>query len=318
MAIINKTDAVTKLTTPIVNTTDPYLQPTTSKAIFASNLQQYLHNFIDWIFPPTSIDLSGKVLTVKRTIQPDNTHGLSTNINYSNIGFETMMPLGGIVMYPMNGHNVDMGGGVILPKFYSDGNPITLDGFLFCDGSTIDLNISGNEIYRNLKILLDGYGYDGGRNEYGSTDSGAGNNIADSFLHLPNMCGRVPMGYDSAAGVGGRPGNTIATSDTDFNYGQVGNSGGLNNNSLTGTNIPAHSHGAGTLKTGANQIYGSGGLTNSNGYDLTQNPRSGPPGQIQIPIEGNTDNGIGINNLTTGAAIENRMLYTVMNYIIKY
>jgi len=123
-----------------------------------------------------------------------------------------------------------------------------------------------------------------------------------------------------------------------------GNTGGINSNTLTGNQIPAHNHGVGTLKgdiTGTatlsaggahthgpiEQASGSGttsgnssksGGTPSQGNDLTI-PSTGSGHSHTGTITGLTDTitGSTANNSTSGTSVENRPPYYALAYIMK-
>ncbi len=298
--ITNKTTAVSFLTTSITNPADPNLQPAPSNPIKSGNLQQYLRKFLDWVFPPnnTSIDMRGKVLGISNS-------SLTTNLDYTGLEFLTMMPLGGICMYAMEGENCDLGGGKVRAKIGTHANLSTspgiaaakeLDGFLYCVGGTIDTNVSGNEIFKNLKDLMNG--------RFGNTGG--------DILHLPNMQTRVPIGYST----------TSQTSPADIsndnisminpvglnlgyqtNYGKTGNIGGKDTVVLRGTQLASHYHLQGSESL--YNFYGGGGDVGARTY------QSGPPNQHSFYQQYTSTVGSDVQH-------ENRMQYMVVSYIIKY
>jgi microcystin-dependent protein len=291
--ITNKNQATSYLNANITNDvgTEPFLNPTPTYAIKSGNLKYYLNRFIEWIFPGTPTDVRGKVLGIP--------HSNTPNTDYSGLSWLTMMPLGGITMYAVNGINKDMGGGVYKAMINTT-NPTNnnqvnytteLDGFLFCQsGASIDVTVVGNEKYAPLQKLLVGY--------YG--------NVTGNMLILPALEGRVPLG--------GR----FSSSSTDSfivdasnmkdiqNYGKTGNIGGEQSHDLEISEMPTHSHDSGTLVT--QTIRGGNGL-GVNGSDLTLNNE----GQYyNLDIQGDTGNKGG------GNTHENRQPYMVLSYIIKY
>lgn len=309
MSFLSKNDAVSKLTTAITNPSDPQLQPTSTVPIKSGNLQGYIQNLLDWIFPPnlTSIDLRGRVLGVKRV---PNT----PIYDYSNLDFLTVMPLGGIIMYPANGINVNIGGGVY--KATLTPSTTVVDGFLFMDGSTIDVSISGNSQYIELKSFLDG--------KFGNTN-------ANTLLILPNMKGSTPIGYDPATTTTPAFNNpNIAGSENIVNYAQVGNVGGGASAPLTSSQMPIHSHTV-NLNTGVDThthpIPAAQTATfvgSSPTFDRNVASWAGLPGAFGYGgintisyshihnVSGNTGNAGNSNKH------ENRMQYMVLNYMIKY
>ncbi len=319
MAISNKNQALSNLTTSITSDSDDKLQPTISLPVKASNLQNYFQSLLDWIFKPNtnSTDLSGKVLGVKRT-------PLTPVTDYSNLEFITVMPLGGICMYPMDGVNKNVGGGKIRATLGTGINPsgAELDGFLFLDGTSIDTSVSGNEIFKDLKALLDGY---------------YGNSSLDNLLRLPNMKGRSVLGYDNTQASNPNNWSGLPNTTTTFNYGKCGNIGGYESVQLTSNQLPIHNHNQGSLKAiagaennhqhfvtngGGTAAPGTGpvntsymAFTNAGFNDVrfaTSLQISGFQGQHTHSISGNTGN-VGSNQVH-----ENRPPFMIFNYIIKY
>jgi len=311
MAFSDKNDAVSKLTTSITSDSDPRLQPSVGIPVKTGNLQNYIQNLLDWVFPPniSAVDLSGKVLGVGRT-------PLTPNTNYANLEFMTMMPLSGVVMYPVHGVNINVGAGKIRGKLGSGLTPTgaELDGFLFLDGSSIDTNVSGNEIFKDLQAFF-------------VTNNMYGNTIGN-ILKLPNMKRRVPLGYDNVTAISPVSNPSVNV----LNYGLVGNVGGGVSSTLNVTQIPSHTHGVNINTTlNGNHSHGvSGGRTGFPNNFLKEGAGGANigPGAFSsvnsaVIINDNGDhshnvNGNTANNTGGGQAHENRMEYMVMNYIIKY
>jgi microcystin-dependent protein len=300
--ITKKSDATGYLNQSINLSIDPYLTPTPTIPIKSGNLKQYLNRFIEWIFPGTPTDVRGKVLGVP--------HSDTANTDYSGLEWLTMMPLGGITMYAVNGINKDVGGGVY-KAMINTVNPTNnnlsnftkeLDGFLFCqEGSTINLTIEENKKYKELQKLLNGY-YGNNINSMLEITPGV---YQKDLLYLPNMNGRVPLGgrYSSGSTDSFIENNEIKDVE---NYGKTGNVGGEKSHQLGIIEMPRHNHDAGTLVT--QTIRGGNGLAVS-GSDLTLNNA----GQsYNLDIQGDTGY-IGGNNTH-----ENRQPYMVLSYIIKY
>ncbi len=308
MAFLNKNDAVSKLTTAITSASDPKLQPTIGTPIKSSNLQNYIQNLLDWVFPPNPslTDLRGKVLGVGRV-------PLTPITDYSSLEFMTVMPLGGIIMYPLNGINQNVGAGKIRAVLPSSAQ---LDGFLFLDGLTIDTSISGNEIFKDLKLMLEGL--------YGNTS-------LDNLLRLPNMRRKVPIGYDPTTAASPAFNNpNITGSQNILNYANVSNTGGGAGITLSTNQLPSHSHsvnitttsnGSHTHQQGSESLYnyyGGGtsvGLRNwsySGGFPAYSTQNTSSNGAHTHTVIGNTG--------ATGStqSHENRMEYMVLNYAIKY
>src|SRR6478735_11247842 len=302
MSIQNKNEAISNLTASITNDSDAKLQPSVGNPIKSGNLQNYLQNLLDWLFPTNSVDLRGRVMGIPHSITSPVT-------NYSNLQFINVMPLGGIIMHTLNGINSDIGGGKIRAVL-TGGNYDVLDGFLFLDGSSINLSITDNQVFKNLQISLDG--------KYG-------NNLTTfpNTLFLPNMRGRVPLGYDPTTA--STPINS--PSQTQKNYANCSNSGGVINNSLNIAQIPSHNHGV-NLTTSSNGDHkhflsvDENGPSNGGGYASIQrvfpNAPAGPgnSGEEYTSITGNHTHTVNGNTGNTGGsqAIENRMEYMVLNY----
>lgn len=317
MPFSSKNDALNNLTSAITTDSDVKLQPTTTRPIKASNIQNYLQNFLDWLFPPnvSSSDLSGKVLGVGRT-------SLTTNTNYANLQWLTMMPLGGIIMYPLDGKNFNNGGvftARIGASSISNSSP-ELDGFLFLDGSVIDTNVVGNEKYKDLKKILNGY--------YENVNT-------DSLLKLPNMQNRVPLGYNPSSPTTPNNFSLLNSQSTAsvVNNGKCGNSGGYNSISLLTTQLPQHNH---------SLLESQGATVSVSGGSHTHSFSNGSPASYETSLNYSYVTSIGLSyrrntnllpsththptsefsgntaNSGTGQVHENRMPYMVLNYAIKY
>lgn len=307
MAIQNKNEAISNLTASITNDSDAKLQPSVGFPVKSSNLQNYLQNLIDWLFPTNNVDLRGRVMGIPHSIT-------SSVTNYSNLQFINVMPLGGIIMHSLNGVNTDIGGGKIRAVL-TGGNYDVLDGFLFLDGSSINLSISDNQIFKNLQISLDG--------KYG-------NNLTTfpNTLFLPNMRGRVPLGYDPTT-----TSTPISSpSSTQKNYGNCSNIGGVSNNTLNTSQMPTHNHSV-NLNTSSDGYHyhflsvdqngpgtGSGYASIQRVYPPNIPAGAGNDGQENTSLSGNHSHSVSGNTGNTGGAqaIENRMEYMVLNYLIKY
>lgn len=285
--ITKKSDATGYLNQSINLSTDPYLTPTPIIPIKSGNLKQYLNRFIEWIFPGTPTDVRGKVLGVP--------HSDTANTDYSGLEWLTMMPLGGITMYAVNGINKNMGGDVFKAMINTT-NPTNnnlanytteLDGFLFCHSDTpIDVNVVGNEKYKELKKLLHGY---------------YGNDNINNLLYLPDMNDRVPLGLNIGTSL--TPPN-IEPDDDDGtfntrNYGRTGNKGGKQFHKLTTNEMPRHTHNYLKLNHKFVEENNGGGEKAANSDELNQ------VGPVTSPTGGDQSH-------------ENRQPYMVLSYIIKY
>jgi microcystin-dependent protein len=318
MAISNKNQALSNLTSTITSDSDDKLQPTVSIPVKASNLQNYFQSLLDWIFKPNtnSTDLRGKVLGVKRI-------PLTPVTDYSNLEFITVMPLGGICMYPMDGVNKNVGGGKIRATLGTGIIPsgvVELDGFLFLDGTSIDTSVSGNEIFKDLKALLDGY--------YGNSNS-------NNLLVLPDMRNRSVLGYNASTPITPSDWSSISPTNTATvtNYGKCGNIGGAQGVPLNINQLPNHNHAAGSLKAIAgsennHEHYTSNGGSAKGGTGAgsgmgTTFPDPNPAFRTRLDVvglQGQHTHTITGNTSNTGSNLphENRPPFMVLNYIIKY
>lgn len=143
---------------------------------------------------------------------------------------------------------------------YSGGSNDLPTGYMLCDGSAIS-----RTTYSQLFNIIG--------TTYGSGDG-------STTFNLPNLKGRVAVGFDS--------------SDSDFDT--LGESGGEKTHTLTIDEMPAHNHNTDKYYNtgiGANNFYGS----NATGNHYT-NPN-------------------GMSNAGGGQAHNNLQPYLVVNYIIK-
>jgi microcystin-dependent protein len=134
---------------------------------------------------------------------------------------------------------------------------------------------------------------------------------AGTDFRLPDLRGRVPAGVDSTIGAGGR------LPDND----DLGNVGGSASITLATADIPAHTHGPGSLSTdnsgnhqhGLNNMsdaQGGGGLARSNsaGSDILTSAAGNHNHSVTGGVTASTGG---------GGSHENRQPYQVVNYIIK-
>jgi microcystin-dependent protein len=147
-------------------------------------------------------------------------------------------------------------------------------GYLLCNGSSVS-----RATYTNLFIVIG--------TTYGSANA--------TTFNLPNLLGRVPVGYDS--------------SQTEFNA--LGEIGGAKTHTLATTELPAHSH----------SITDPG---HNHSYDKTVTDSNGPFGDNSSEEKnsststGSSTTGITIKNTGGNEAHNNLQPYIVLNYIIKY
>lgn len=139
------------------------------------------------------------------------------------------------------------------------------NGWLICDGSAIS-----RSTYSDLFNVIG--------TTYGTGDG-------DTTFNLPNLKGKIPVGYD--------------ISDSDFNV--VGKTGGEKTHTLTINEMPSHSH----TFTGVND--GSSVVSQTGRY----------PARIYQDKKENWP-GLASNNTGGGQSHNIMQPYITMNYIIKY
>ena len=88
-------------------------------------------------------------------------------------------------------------------------------GWVYCDGSHYDSTASD---YTALFALI--------QYQYGRTDSSGGDDETGTYFKVPNLKGRIPVGYDS--------------SQSEFNL--MGETGGAKSHTLTVSELPSHTH----------------------------------------------------------------------------
>ena len=211
----------------------------------------------------------------------------TNNTNYGAITWEQLVPIGTVMPWA--------------------GSGTVPDGYLFCDGSAVS-----DSTYADLHAIIG--------NNYGATPP-SGNFI------LPNLNGRVPLGFDATSSSG----PSIPTPTT-TNYGKVGNIGGLRNVALSTSQLPVHTHGSNYTASSGNSAKhahnvngktiwydGGGNVVEALKYASTQNVGGAVTGSPKGALEGNHSHTVTGNSKSTGgnSAHENRMPYVVMKYIIK-
>jgi microcystin-dependent protein len=155
------------------------------------------------------------------------------------------------------------------------------NGWLICDGSEVS-----RQIYSKLFNVIG--------ETYGAGDT-------ETTFNLPNLTGRVVVGYDS--------------SQTEFD--QLGEMGGANTHTLTVDEIPSHNHGV----TDPGHTHGyvdtfrSGNQNTDNVFGTET--AADEPATNQNKTTNSSTTGITINNTGGGEAHNNLQPYTVLNYIIK-
>lgn len=184
------------------------------------------------------------------------------------------------------------------------GTSLPPGGWLWCNGAAVS-----RTTYADLFAVI-------------GTAYGAGN--GSTTFNVPDLGGRVPVGYDSG--------------DTDFNAN--GKTGGAKTHTLTVSQMPSHNHGGSTGSGGSGTTGGSGTLTtNSTSLDWrwysstgTGNrgatPGAGSANQESMPYSSHNhtipshshsipNHTHSISSQGGGAAHNNMQPYAVARYIIK-
>lgn len=162
--------------------------------------------------------------------------------------------------------NIMVGGSTPTGSVMMFGGATAPDGYLLCDGTAVS-----RTTYSDL--------YDAIGTTYGSGDG-------STTFNLPNLKGKVPVGYDSS----------------DSSFDSLGETGGEKTHTLTVNEMPSHTH---ALKTS----YTSGANTDN---DKVMSA-SGSAGW-----NNNAHNEYSIQETGGGQAHNILQPYIVMNYIIKY
>jgi microcystin-dependent protein len=158
------------------------------------------------------------------------------------------------------------------------------NGWLLCDGLAVS-----RTTYDTLFAIL-------------GTTYGSGN--GSTTFNLPNMKGRVIVGYNSA--------------ETEFN--SLGNTGGAKTHTLTTSEMPSHNHSitdnghTHTLNNASNVVRASGG-----GSDIDTGAAGGIDSGNSVDTISviSSSTGITINNTGGGQAHNILQPYITLNYIIK-
>lgn len=158
--------------------------------------------------------------------------------------------------------------------------PDAPDGYVLCDGTVVS-----REIFSGLFEVI-------------GTTYGAGDGT--TTFALPDFRGRVPVGGNPAAisGISAR---------------SLGATGGGESRSLTASDIPTHTHNAGTLQAN------SGVASDTGGGTAVKRINAAGSGEVR-DVLGNTGNGnsIGANAAGGQTAVSLMQPFAVVNYIIKY
>ncbi len=214
MSINNKTQAIDFVNSPITASTDnsSNLNPTSGFPIKYTNFSNFWKDFINYLFPTANTDLHGKSPIYRNTDSVGNY--TETNTDYSNLTYQEIVPIGGIIMYGKAGNN---------------GNS-TIDGYLYCDGSVYDITLSTNFKYKRLYDII-------GQSFHNPNNILHGSIPVANMLYLPDMRSKSTIGYDNLAFESPRIENGIIN-----NTNGIGNMGGKNTTILELDNIPSHKH----------------------------------------------------------------------------
>ncbi len=225
MSIINKTQALDFVNTPIQSATDntSNLKPTNGFPIKYTNFSSFWKDFIEYLFPtvPNNVDLHGKSPIFRNTDSVGNY--TETNSNYSNLTYQEIVPIGGIIMYGKAGVN----------------SSATIDGYLYCDGSKYNMTLNTNFKYKRLYDII-------GQSFHNPNNIDHGTTPVTGWMYLPDMRSKSAIGYDSTAFNSPRTENGIIN-----NTNGIGNMGGKNTNTLLLDNLPSHSH---NIQNGVNGV----------------------------------------------------------------
>jgi microcystin-dependent protein len=183
-----------------------------------------------------------------------------------------------------------------------------IDGWVACDGA--------EHLVTTYPVLADLYGSTGFGN--GAYDTHPTMGVpADTYFRVPDMRGRVPIGYWDAL-------DSDAEPDGDYdNYPDAGGSDpdstfyGEKSHELTEDEGPAHEHGTDTSTDGdhihATDSDGAGGTITASAVAGSGVPRD--PG-IEDLVQSGGDHSHTITSSGLGDAHENRQLSTVMGYLV--
>ena len=131
-------------------------------------------------------------------------------------------------------------------------------GWAYCDGSHYDSTASD---YTALFALI--------QYQYGRTDSSGGDDETGTYFKVPNLKGRIPVGYDS--------------NQSEFNL--MGETGGAKSHTLTISEMPSHTHAINMgARAGSNSGSNAGRTPDTSGSDAnTQSAGSGTAFNILNP-----------------------------------
>jgi microcystin-dependent protein len=227
--INNKTDAINYINTRIASDDDdePKLNPSGGFPIKYTNFSNFWINFLEYLFPTTTSDLYGKSPIFSNVDNLGNY--TATNTDYSRLKYQAIVPIGGVFMYGGSGINT-FTVGTIIP------DP-TIEGYLYCDGSVINMNIPGNKKYEKLRDII-------GQSFHNPNNPSHGQTKQNGLLYLPDYRSKTLVGYNVGASDTGYVDPTGVDGIVD-NAGKIGNTGGADTYTITVANLPAipdHKH----------------------------------------------------------------------------
>ena len=197
------------------------------------------------------------------------------------------------------GGDLTVGGDINATNFRATGN-FYLDGYVLIPAGTIIMSAINYTVDETLVRLPNGWlecngaavlrvNYADLFNAISTTYGSATITDEDDGFRLPNLKGRVPVGYDSAV---------VA-------YNAMGKTGGESTHTLTVNEMPSHSH----TTTSSSTV----GMAKIDGYNT-------PAGLDTTSGEMNNKSvePITIENTGGGAAHNNMQPYIIVSYLIKY
>jgi hypothetical protein len=215
MSITNKEEALLHIDTEIESNTDgnSNLKPT-NFPIKYTNFSNFWKDFINYLFPKTLTDLYGKTPIFGVNTSPTNY--MLPNTNYSRLKYQAIVPIGGIIMCGEKGDNYGTP---------NSGTPI--EGYLYCDGSVIDMRLTVNKKYEKLQNIIGKSFYNHKNPLHNPQNSPSTTPPATNLIYLPDFRSKTPVGYN-------------------INGDNIGKTGGANTYKITQNDLPAipnHQHG---------------------------------------------------------------------------
>lgn len=285
MAFSSKSDAVSNMNSNITSPTQPHLTPTGGdNKVRASNLKQWINDFLDWITPVSVVDLKRKSPVVT-----------GTGTNYASISWVEILPVGSIIPWA---------GASTTPP----------DGYLFCDG-----NLKSTATYPDLSAVL-GTNYNGGSVPVGqfrvpNLEEKVPIGFKQTSPTTPTSSPSTGQtNYGKVGNIGGVASATLLTSNLPVHNHDKGSLSTISNGEHRHTIIGEQASGVGDGNDDDIVLH-NGGKSGWVQYSMPGNTSREPiqpSGSHTHTISGNT------GNSGSGTAHENRMPYIVLKYIIKF